>query len=768
MIHIVQCDDPSLLPFARSRLGVLRGLGLAHISQKYDVGGVTVRVQKSGEHEYIWVSGAPIEPLCGVTRVGEWVTIEPTNEGDPPRYSAHEFMPTEETRYIASVKTDKELPATFNDEPALYITIHPDLAAPVPVPDGVPDPFAKFVLTHGAPLEGPPVTDLQIKHISPSMYSGLMAKAVQILLGYGKRPIGGNPQISYDSRWLKCNGIVTAADGKLWLVEISAARGVIAMPFPVSKRPPRRGSYVCDEAVRLFGGMPTGANFPDGEEFDSEVAKGNILEVASAATMLEIYEKDTYSSALGWSFNDTGSEAHNTCYYSPDYPFLHARMHAYDVFSYHYVLEIVIGETVAADAREPNQPLASCSMNLITAEIGWLTKIASSVYAVSDEIPFAFYEPLIGALAPTPARTYGMGSPPSTPFGLTTSEPTVFVCHVDNVLEEAWVQYENSADVDSTTYAAETLAGIDSSGTVEEGFGSRQIICTSYPEERNRSYSSSDVTHAVFFTRSFYGRGATHWVYRTATNVGSQRVVGSSGAVWAEGSRDCFVLHHEMETEYAFTTYQRISQRIVDVYPSYNDGDPPYSLVAVPNPPGNNDWGLTGSSLTATTYATAGDRSAAVAAATSDTGTYPTPPGLPPAEPTTLSGVYLRESAKCIIVGAGVEHAGAYATVPASTTDFYDYGPTYDAVLAGEYQSAWYSPADLGEPARGFTVRKSMAGEGKQVAFSGNLEPWASEDDRGTLRLSGQQLGAEAPDSVADGTERNYSFVGAQKPEAVP
>ena len=57
MIHIIQCDDPSLLPFARTRLGVLRGLGLAHISQKYDVGGVTVRVQKSGEHEYIWIGG---------------------------------------------------------------------------------------------------------------------------------------------------------------------------------------------------------------------------------------------------------------------------------------------------------------------------------------------------------------------------------------------------------------------------------------------------------------------------------------------------------------------------------------------------------------------------------------------------------------------------------------------------------------------------------------------------------------------------------------
>ena len=56
-IHIVQCDDPKYLPFARSRLKQLRATGLAFASQQYTVDGVTVHVRKEGEQEYIRISG---------------------------------------------------------------------------------------------------------------------------------------------------------------------------------------------------------------------------------------------------------------------------------------------------------------------------------------------------------------------------------------------------------------------------------------------------------------------------------------------------------------------------------------------------------------------------------------------------------------------------------------------------------------------------------------------------------------------------------------
>ena len=56
-IHIVQCDDPKYLPFARSRLKQIRANGLAYASQQYTVDGVTIHVRKEGEQEFISISG---------------------------------------------------------------------------------------------------------------------------------------------------------------------------------------------------------------------------------------------------------------------------------------------------------------------------------------------------------------------------------------------------------------------------------------------------------------------------------------------------------------------------------------------------------------------------------------------------------------------------------------------------------------------------------------------------------------------------------------
>lgn len=55
--HITRCDDPKYLPFARSRLDALRMAGIEFASQSFDVGGVTVRVSKKGDQEYISISG---------------------------------------------------------------------------------------------------------------------------------------------------------------------------------------------------------------------------------------------------------------------------------------------------------------------------------------------------------------------------------------------------------------------------------------------------------------------------------------------------------------------------------------------------------------------------------------------------------------------------------------------------------------------------------------------------------------------------------------
>ena len=56
-IHIVQCDDPKYLPFARSRLKQIRANGLAYASQRFEVDGATIHVRKEGEQEFIKISG---------------------------------------------------------------------------------------------------------------------------------------------------------------------------------------------------------------------------------------------------------------------------------------------------------------------------------------------------------------------------------------------------------------------------------------------------------------------------------------------------------------------------------------------------------------------------------------------------------------------------------------------------------------------------------------------------------------------------------------
>lgn len=55
--HITQCDTPELLPFARSRIKALRATGLAHASQRFDVGGALVEVRVVGDQDFISISG---------------------------------------------------------------------------------------------------------------------------------------------------------------------------------------------------------------------------------------------------------------------------------------------------------------------------------------------------------------------------------------------------------------------------------------------------------------------------------------------------------------------------------------------------------------------------------------------------------------------------------------------------------------------------------------------------------------------------------------
>jgi hypothetical protein len=124
----------------------------------------------------------------------------------------------------------------------------------------------------------------QYTKLRPSMYSGKMRAAVQLVMGYGKQnkhsiyrtatseddkinrkiitdkaylPTDYQKRISkdgvnvlYDYRWNRTHGIYTTAAGTKWLVEISIQRGVLAMPLPVFDK-----TATADFKKKLTGGL---------------------------------------------------------------------------------------------------------------------------------------------------------------------------------------------------------------------------------------------------------------------------------------------------------------------------------------------------------------------------------------------------------------------------------------------------------------------------------------------------------------------------------
>lgn len=229
---------------------------------------------------------------------------------------------------------------------ALTETLH-DLHGQAPNARLAVEPFSAFSQELGFNGDAP-VKYSQYVKLKPTMYSGMMRKVVQFLMGFGKqlsrsiydtappkikagvvaapskyeKDVRANGvQIRFDWRWFRTHGIVEAADGRLWLVEIGSTRGVIARPLPehaVTRDPKFRekleglGDQAGLDALDLFGAWPTGEAFP-GAAIESWIRAGVVVRLASQDDMQPFYSKSQYSSAMGWAFNEQGSEAHNTC-----------------------------------------------------------------------------------------------------------------------------------------------------------------------------------------------------------------------------------------------------------------------------------------------------------------------------------------------------------------------------------------------------------------------------------------------------------------------
>lgn len=134
---------------------------------------------------------------------------------------------------------------------------------------------------------------------TPGRYAGTMRKVVQLLIGQGK-------PVPYNYQWRQCHGIYTAADGRPWVVEISAA-GVRAWKLPRTKLDPAAMGTVGIQAeiAHELGYVPRYQTI----EQQAKAAKT----LLDAGSMAEFYDKGAMFSACGWAFSYSGASAQNTC-----------------------------------------------------------------------------------------------------------------------------------------------------------------------------------------------------------------------------------------------------------------------------------------------------------------------------------------------------------------------------------------------------------------------------------------------------------------------
>lgn len=203
-------------------------------------------------------------------------------------------------------------------------------------------------------------TETQYMRLRPTWYSGAMAEVVQIAGGFGRQDFDKLPdtplerakltippkvqalidkdlvnlrlagftglppkngQTRFGYRHSECHGVSFDDAGKPWLLQVNA-RGVYAMPLPLVPatttthfRQWAQDEVKDDEILWMldrFGGMPSGEGFPETTAgFEAWRRAGVVIDVCRTA---DFYDHLAYSSACGWSFNASGSEAYNTCY----------------------------------------------------------------------------------------------------------------------------------------------------------------------------------------------------------------------------------------------------------------------------------------------------------------------------------------------------------------------------------------------------------------------------------------------------------------------
>ena len=266
----------------------------------------------------------------------------------------------------------------------------------------------------------------QYEDLRPSWYSGMMAAVVQIVSGYGKREFKVKPKdktelakmqippgvsakieaelkgyrlfsstgktpadgcVRFDYKHPECHAVSKGPDGTRWLVRVSRA-GVYAMPLPMIPATTTRAfrewiEEVGDSEIKWcldnLGGMPSGESFPtDVRVFRAWERAGVIVKVCGAGTF---YDHMAFSAACGWSFNQRGDMAYNTCFdYDEDEGFAYGLL---------YSMHLSMG---ALKKKEPAKPLTDVEKPLMSMVVKYVSAVRKEAERDPVEGPAAIYK----------------------------------------------------------------------------------------------------------------------------------------------------------------------------------------------------------------------------------------------------------------------------------------------------------------------------------------------------------------------------------------
>jgi len=174
-------------------------------------------------------------------------------------------------------------------------------------------------------------TDNQTK---AGMYTSAMKRVVAAVEGLGKikdsspQYLTPEPTVrvvlnKYLATYATTHGIYKAGPKNHWLIEISAARGVLAMPLPLIRSTVGKvyesyvrrigdlgGLALCLE----FGGLPSGETFPTGTALTTAITKGKVLQLLTASDLDPYYKAvtgETHTYLDSWAFAETRPDIHN-------------------------------------------------------------------------------------------------------------------------------------------------------------------------------------------------------------------------------------------------------------------------------------------------------------------------------------------------------------------------------------------------------------------------------------------------------------------------